>query len=556
MWRRFRIAIGAAIAILSASCSGGSKEVRNDRVLFLLGEQFDPQEFWGPYATLVAAGYKVDLAGGTKGVVLTPDSDLPEANVRTEIGLNEVDSRKYFALVVPGGPSAANVARYPMAGQIARNFNDTGKFIGTVCHGARLLMPQGVFQNRPATCIFMIADELCDQWKRREYGTYLDLPVVIDKNLVSSRDPRDVPAWSQAMVAYFAQSHGIKVPQRQGRVLIIRPGVTEHEKWVFERLGIFGITPLVWDGIGPFDTRLALGSDMLVLLDRNGTGELKEWDAIRSIVYSFRRSGRPVLATSGARSWMRKIDLTGVKTILAGNIAHAMRRIVEFSREAQGSKQVVYPDTEHWAAEYAKVASTPIKGVPWDPPAEYNAVLALWYGYDDDAAARMGEFLAEVGRKVLIVGSKTGTLTGLNGSCAEVVATYDDRVKLAKTAIIVAPGGIWPKRTKAQQAVQPSWVERDEPARQKRLDWLTAQYKSHRMLVAFGFDSLNIGQQKTFKGKRFASTDQASVIWFGPEGAEYSPERARFSDTNLITAKPLVGVDDAINLLEEYLRHK
>ena len=148
---------------------------------------------------------------------------------------------------------------------------------------------------------------------------------------------------------------------------------------------------------------------------------------------------------------------------------------------------------------------------------------------------------------------KAGTVTGLNGAKAEAAATYADPIRLSASAVIVAPGGVWPKKTKAQQAVQPRWVEDNAPARQKRLDWLTAQYKSGRMLVAFGFDSLHIGQQKLFKGKHFASTDQASVIWFGSEGAGYSPEMAMFSDKNLLTAKPLVGVADAINLLQEQL---
>ncbi len=58
------------------------------------------------------------------------------------------------------------------------------------------------------------------------------------------------------------------------------------------------------------------------------------------------------------------------------------------------------------------------------------------------------------------------------------------------------------------------------------------------------------------KGKHFASTDQASVIWFGSDGAQYSPKNAMFSDKNLLTAKPLVGVDDAIKLLQEFLKGK
>jgi hypothetical protein len=93
-------------------------------------------------------------------------------------------------------------------------------------------------------------------------------------------------------------------------------------------------------------------------------------------------------------------------------------------------------------------------------------------------------------------------------------------------------------------------------AGQRRLRWLTEQYESGRMVVAIGFDSLYLGQQPLFKGKQFASTDQVSVIWFGSTGAEYSPALARFSDANLLTVTPLVGVDQAMTMLQEYLHRK
>jgi len=122
----------------------------------VLGEQYDPREFWGPYSVLRAAGYRIELAGAQKNVELTPDSYLPEANVRTTISLDEVEVADYD-LVVPGGPSAANIARFPKAGAIARKFNADGKPIGTVCHGARLLMPEGIFKESPNHSVFMVA---------------------------------------------------------------------------------------------------------------------------------------------------------------------------------------------------------------------------------------------------------------------------------------------------------------------------------------------------------------------------------------------------------------
>jgi protease I len=535
-----RLWILAIWAALLPACSPPEPAAsRNDRVLFLLGEEYDPQEFWGPYAVLSAAGYRVDLAGAKKGMDLTPDSDIPEANIRTNISLDEVKVSDYFALIVPGGPSAANVARFPKAGQIAREFNAAGKPIGTVCHGARLLMPEGIFKNRPTTCVFMVADEICDQWKARDYGLYLDLPVVIDKNLITSRDPRDVPAMGGALVDRFAQAGGLKVPRRDARVLIALAGATPHQTWVLDQLSIFGISPTVWSGGAAPDSEPGAGRappDMLVIVDRAGSAQLNSSTSLASVADSFKKSGKRVIE--------------------AGDILQAMRQIVEHASLARSSPKTAAPDSDQWVAKYAAAIAKPLKGAAWNPGVEYEGVLALWNGYDDDAAARMSEFLAREGRRILMVGTERGPLAGLNGGTAEVAATYDDPIRLSRSAVIIAPGGVWPKKTKAQQAVQPQWVEDNEPARQRRLDWLIAQYKSGRTLVAFGFDSLHIGQRPLFKGRQFASTDQASVIWFGSDGAEYSPAKALFSDKNLLTAKPLVGVDEAIALLAQLARRR
>jgi protease I len=549
-----------ALAVALPACSAASRvSGQNDRVLILVGEEFDPQEFWGPYAVLHAAGYRVDLAHGLKGVELKPDQDVPEANIRTNIRVDEVDVSNYFALVVPGGPGTVNVARFPEAGKIAREFDAAGKPIGTVCHGARLLMPEGIFKNRRTTFVFMIADELADQWRAGDYGTYLDLPVVIDRNLISSRDPRDVPTMSKALVDRFAELGGLRVPQRDGRVLIVLPGATKHQRWVLNGLRIFGLSPIVWGGseAEPINTQVEpIAADLLVILDGSGIGRLSSSKSLASMVDAFRKGRKPVLVSETVRQSLLALDLSGSKVIPVETIAHAMRQIVLDTKPAMGSAKAVQHDTESWAARYAAVSVTPIKGAPWDAAVEYDGVLALWHGYDDDAAARMREFLARIGRRTLIVGPERGALAGLNGSKAEVAATYEDPIRLSASAIIVAPGGLWPKKTNAQQAVQPQWVEAEEPARQRRLRWLTEQYESGRMTVAIGFDSLYLGQQPLFKGKQFASTDQVSVIWFGSTGAEYSPARARFSDENLLTVKPLVGVDEAMTMLQGYVDKK
>ena len=134
-------------------------------------------------------------------------------------------------------------------------------------------MPEGIFKNRPNTSIFMVADELCDQWKAGDYGMYLDLPVVINKNLICSRDPRDVPVMAQALIDRFAESGGLTVAPRKARVLIILRSATKHQKWVFDRLSIFGISTIVLDEgqiAGPYAHANAASYDMLAILDGAG----------------------------------------------------------------------------------------------------------------------------------------------------------------------------------------------------------------------------------------------------------------------------------------------
>src|SRR5204862_2637801 len=153
---------------------------------------------------------------------------------------------------------------------------------------------------------------------------------------------------------------------------------------------------------------------------------------------------KTILVSDAARKSLPPIDWTSSRVIQTDNIAHAMKQIVEHGSLARSAPRTGRPDSDHWVAKYAAAIARPLRGAPWSPAVDYDAVLALWNGYDDDAAARMSEFLVRTGRRLLIVGPERGTLVGLNGGKAEVAATYDDPIKRSASAVIVAPGGVWP----------------------------------------------------------------------------------------------------------------
>ena len=112
----------------------------------------------------------------------------------------------------------------------------------------------------------------------------------MDKNLICSRDPRDIPVMSQALVDRFAESGGLNVASRQAQVLIVLPAATNHQRWVFDRLSIFGISPVVWSELQAtdrFPDARAVSSDMLVILDGAGTEQMNSSKSLASMVDSF-----------------------------------------------------------------------------------------------------------------------------------------------------------------------------------------------------------------------------------------------------------------------------
>jgi protease I len=104
--------------------------------------------------------------------------------------LDEINPDDYAILVLPGGKAPALVRKEPKALAIARSFFARSKPVAAICHGPQILISAGLLQGRRATCFNSVADEL------KEAGAlYEDREVVVDANLVTSREPADLPAF-------------------------------------------------------------------------------------------------------------------------------------------------------------------------------------------------------------------------------------------------------------------------------------------------------------------------------------------------------------------------
>ena len=82
------------------------------------------------------------------------------------------------------------VRKEPKALEIARSFFARSKPVAAICHGPQILISAGLLRGRRATCYKSVAAEL------KEAGAfYEDREVVVDANLVTSRQPADLPAF-------------------------------------------------------------------------------------------------------------------------------------------------------------------------------------------------------------------------------------------------------------------------------------------------------------------------------------------------------------------------
>jgi protease I len=162
------------------------------RVAILVENGFEDLELIGPLQHLRERGAVVTLIGphagrdyvGRRGQVVVSD--------RAAIRLRTAD---YDALVIPGGHAPDRMRLRHAMVDFARDMIAAGKPVAAICHGPQLLISADVLRGRTLTCWPSIAIDV-----RNAGGLYVDRPVVVDGNLITSRKPDDVPQFTAALV--------------------------------------------------------------------------------------------------------------------------------------------------------------------------------------------------------------------------------------------------------------------------------------------------------------------------------------------------------------------
>ena len=170
-------------------------DLRAKRVLIVATDGFEESELFGPRQLLIAQGAEVLLASPTRDPIQATVHDDPGKTIRPDLTIADARAEDYDALILPGGVRNPDTLRTDGAAMaLIQAFMAAGKPVGAICHGPWLLVEADVVRGRTVTSWPSIRTDL-----RNAGATVIDEPAVTDGHLVTSRNPGDVPAFSDAM---------------------------------------------------------------------------------------------------------------------------------------------------------------------------------------------------------------------------------------------------------------------------------------------------------------------------------------------------------------------
>ena len=171
-------------------------QVSNSRFLIVATDGFEEWELFGPREILRQRGAEVVLASLKRDPIQATVHDDPGKTIRPELTVEEANADDFDALILPGGVRNPDHLRtHPKVIELIKSFDQQDKPIGAICHGPWLLIEADLVGGKSVTSWPSIRTDL-----RNAGGNVVDEASVTDGNIVTSRKPDDVEAFTNALI--------------------------------------------------------------------------------------------------------------------------------------------------------------------------------------------------------------------------------------------------------------------------------------------------------------------------------------------------------------------
>jgi protease I len=175
------------------------KNLRGIKVAVLVDNGFEQVELTEPVKALKDANALVEIIAPEKKVKGWNFTNWGD-EITADVLLNEADPEQYDALVLPGGVMNPDFLRInKKAVDFVKTFLSGPKTVAAICHGPWTLIETGLLKGRKLTSYPSIKTDLVNAG-----ADWVDETVIIDKNLITSRKPSDIPAFNERIINTLA----------------------------------------------------------------------------------------------------------------------------------------------------------------------------------------------------------------------------------------------------------------------------------------------------------------------------------------------------------------
>lgn len=171
--------------------------LKGKRVAIFVDQMYQEMEVWVPYYRLVEEGAEVHFVGAEAGKTYPSKLGYPCVAHKS---YEEASPAGYDGVIAPGGFAPDFIRRHQKANEFMAAVNRQGKLVAAICHGLWCCCSANVLRGKRVTSFFAIKDDVVNAG-----AEWLDAEVVVDRNLVTSRKPDDLPAFCRACLEVLAR---------------------------------------------------------------------------------------------------------------------------------------------------------------------------------------------------------------------------------------------------------------------------------------------------------------------------------------------------------------
>jgi protease I len=184
-----------------------AQELTRVKVAILATDGFEQSELLEPRRALDEAGARTEVVSLKSGKIKGWNHKEWGETVAVDQTVDSVNANNYDALLLPGGVmNPDNLRMNAKAVAFVKGFFDAKKPVAAICHGPWTVIEAGAVKGRTLTSWPSLKTDI-----RNAGGSWVDQEAVVDGNLLTSRNPKDIPAFNREMEKLFAtaQSHAV-----------------------------------------------------------------------------------------------------------------------------------------------------------------------------------------------------------------------------------------------------------------------------------------------------------------------------------------------------------